>query len=392
MEKKDPSNVSIKNDKGEYEPLQPKHFTGKNGEREFSNLLIRNPEIFPKKWYEPEGSNWIPISVEVKLDTGYVDILGIDDAGGIYIIESKLDSNSSGKRTVRQQVADYTYALLELAKKTNGWEKFCDKIKTANEGEICKEQNYVFRNQNLEEIIENNWKENSERCLKGIENNFKNGNYTLVIAIDIIPKNLRTSIDGQNEIDAEHRIPVFALEMNEFPIKPNEKIVVTSTYPYDLAEIKEKKSTARGEANDKEVFERRFAITAETWADKDRRIFNEVRKVIEKPAKGKIFYGANPNNPIIYPYYDTLADGDRAPVSLGSDGCFQFKLDALYGYVKNTGPGQPTKESEVWEKQISSIPELKKFYEKRGPGSYLKPEEWMPVHKEIIKILKVLLA
>ena len=108
MEKKDPSNVSIKNDKGEYEPLQPKHFTGKNGEREFSNLLIQNPEIFPKKWYEPEGSDWIPISVEVNLDTGFLDILGIDDAGGIYIIESKLDSNSSGKRTVRQQVADYT--------------------------------------------------------------------------------------------------------------------------------------------------------------------------------------------------------------------------------------------------------------------------------------------
>ena len=158
------------------------------------------------------------------------------------------------------------------------------------------------------------------------------------------------------------------------------------------SEIKEKKHAARGEAGDKEGFERRFAITAKTWKDEQRRKFNEVRKVIEKPAKGKIFYGANPNNPIIYPYYDTVADGDRAPVSLGSDGCFQFKLDAVRGYVKNTGPGQPTKESEVWEKQISSVPELKKFYEKRGGGSYLKPEEWMPVHEEIIKILKVLIA
>ena len=77
MEKKDPSNVSIKNDKGEYEPLQPKHFTGKNGDREFSNLLIQNPEIFPKKWYEPEGSEWMPISVEVNLDTGFLIFLNI---------------------------------------------------------------------------------------------------------------------------------------------------------------------------------------------------------------------------------------------------------------------------------------------------------------------------
>ena len=94
-----------------YERKEPKEFTGDDAEREFSNLLIHNPEIFPDKWYEP-ASKWIPISVEMKLDTGYLDILGIDDGGAIYIIESKLGKNHEIKRTVRQQVADYYYALL----------------------------------------------------------------------------------------------------------------------------------------------------------------------------------------------------------------------------------------------------------------------------------------
>ena len=59
-------------------------------EIDLSNLIINNPEIFPITNYSEEGTKWIPISVEVKLETGELDILGIDDAGGIYIIESKL--------------------------------------------------------------------------------------------------------------------------------------------------------------------------------------------------------------------------------------------------------------------------------------------------------------
>ena len=374
--------IFIKNKDG-FGDLRPTSFPL---EIDLSNLIIDNPEIFPITKCTEEGTKWIPISVEVKLETGELDILGIDDAGGIYIIESKLYRNEE-KKTVRQQVTDYYYALLKLKEQPTGWEKFCDKIKTANKSKEAEP--YVFHNKNLEDVIKEHVEEDFERCLSGIKNSFEKGKYTLVVAMDRIPKKLRTSIDGQNEIDAKNRIPTFALEINEFETTTSEKIVTTSTYPYDLAEIKQRKPATRGEDSDKDTFQKYFEKTKLT--DEQRRKFNEVRKVIEKPAR-EIFYGANPNNPIIYPYYDTVADGDRAPVSLGSDGCFQFKLDALYGYVKNAGPSQETKESELWKEQILSIPELKKFYGKRGWNSYLKPEEWMPVHKEIIKILKVLIT
>ena len=373
-----------------YERKEPKEFTGDDAEREFSNLLIHNPEIFPDKWYEP-ASKWIPISVEMKLDTGYLDILGIDDGGAIYIIESKLGKNYEIKRTVRQQVADYYYALLKLAKRPDGWEKFCDKIKIANSKDLCKKYDYAFHNKNLEEIMEQSGISGNERdvCLNEIKYNFQKGNYTLVIATNIIPRNLRISIDGQNEIDAKHKIPTFALEINEFKTNSNEEMVVSSTYPYDLAEIKQRKSAIRGEDADEDAFQKKFDNNTKL-TDEQKEIFNEVRKEIENLADDRS-YGKS-HNPIFYPYFDTVAGGDRAPLSLGSDGNFQFCLDKLYDYVNNAGPNIETMESNAWKEKILTIPELKKIYDKTGKWSrYNKPEEWMPVHKDIIKIVKDLI-
>lgn len=374
--------VFIKN-KDEFDDLTPISFPH---EIDLSNLIINNSEIFPITNYSEEGTKWIPISVEVKLETGELDILGIDDAGDIYIIESKLFRNED-KKTVRQQVTDYYYALLKLKEQPTGWEKFREKIKIANKSKEAEP--YVFHNKNLEEMIkEKVVDEDFDRCLNGIKNSFENGRYTLVVAMDRIPKKLRISIDGQNEIDVKHKIPTFALEINEFETTSNEKIVVTSTYPYDLAEIKRRKSVTRGEANDVDSFERRFEKTKLT--DDERRIFNEFRKEIEELAND-ISYGTGVN-PMIYPYFDKAAGGDRSPLSLGSDGNLRIKFEALFDYVNSTDTDQNIKESDIWKEKFSKVPELKKIYDKGNWSRYMKPEDWLPVQKEITKILKEILA
>ena len=60
-----------------------------------------------------------------------------------------------------------------------------------------------------------------------------------------IHKPLRIAIDGQNEIDEKHRYPLFALEVNEFQGDSDKTIIVTSTYPFDLDDLKRKKSQSR---------------------------------------------------------------------------------------------------------------------------------------------------
>ena len=70
--------------------------------------------------------------------------------------------------------------------------------------------------------------------------------------MDRIPKNLRVSIDGWNKVvdESKYKVPAFALQVNQFKIG-DATIAVTSTYPYDLAEITRKKSAGKKGYNDK---------------------------------------------------------------------------------------------------------------------------------------------
>ena len=79
-------------------------------------------------------------------------------------------------------------------------------------------------------------------------------------------------------------------------------------------------------------------------------------------------------------------------MSLGSDGNLRIKFEALFDYVNRTGTDQNIKEEEIWKEKFLKVPELEKIYAKGKWSRYLKPEDWMPVQKEIVKILKELLA
>ena len=68
-------------------------------------------------------------------------------------------------------------------------------------------------------------------------------------------------------------------------------------------------------------------------------------------------------------------------------------FENFYDYIKNAGTGKSTKESVLLKEKFETNPALKKAlwtrWKKSGKwGRYNKPKEWMPVHKEIIKIIK----
>jgi len=381
--------VFIKKDDGFEEPV-PTIF---EKEEVFGDLIIDNPKIFPiEKFTGSKGSEWIPIAVEMRLEYGLgrLDVLGIDNEGCIYIIENKLHKNYQ-KKTLRQQGTDYAFGLRDLKEHHNGWERFKKKIKSANKSKWAKSKK--FQNQSLEEIIKD-FKEDeddSQRCLNEVKNNFEQGNYTLVVAMDRIPPGLRVSIAGHNEIDAKHEVPLFALEVNQFETTKGE-IIVTSTYPYDLEDLKDKgRDKARRGENDIESFQKYYEEIAELKED-ERKDFNEFRQDIEKLAEEDIWYGRSAV-PQIYAKFENIGGGEKYFVQISADGNLRFMFENFYDYIKNAGGGKPTKESELLKEKFETNPALKEAlwtrWKKSGKwGRYNKPKEWMPVHKEIIKILK----
>ena len=156
----------------------------------------------------------------------------------------------------------------------DGWKKFCEKIENANKSKTAEGRS--FHNKSLEEIIKENVDADSfDECWDGVKTNFDAGHYTLVVAMNRIPKQLRIAIDGQNEIDEKHKFPLFALEVNEFEGDSNKTIIVTSTYPYDLDDLKRKKSQSREVyENNMKRFQEQFEDTF-SGAEEQRKIFDD---------------------------------------------------------------------------------------------------------------------
>ena len=391
--------VFIKKDDGFEEPV-PTIF---EKEEVFGNLIIDNPEIFPiRKFTRSSGSEWKPIAVEMGVGNGLgrLDVLGIDNEGCIYIIENKLHKNYQ-KKTLRQQGADYAFGLRDLKEYHNGWELFKKEIEKANETKNAKGKK--FQNKSLEEIIkefeafqkkgeQDDSVEDYQRCLDEVKNNFEQGNYTLVVAMDRIPPGLRVSIAGHNGIDAKHEVPLFALEVNQFETTKG-KIIVANTYPYDLQDLEDKggDKTRKGE-NDIESFNKYYEEKSNITED-ERKDFDEFRQEIEKLAEEDIWYGRS-IVPQIYAKFENISGGEKNFVCISADGNLRFLFENFYEYTyKHSHSGKPTKESVLLKEKFETNPALKEAlwtrWKKSGKwGRYNKPKEWMPVHKEIIKIIK----
>ena len=378
-------------DKDGYATAEPTFF---DDEKLFGFLIIDYPEIFPIKQFQDVATDWIPIAVEMKLDPmGRLDVLGIDGEGCIYIIENKLADKHSGVKTVRQQGTDYAFGLRDLKERPNGWEIFKEKIKRANETDWAKGKK--FHNKSLEEIIKEFKKdeEDYQICLDAVKNNFDKGNYTLVVAMDKIPPGLRISIDGQNDIDAKHEIPEFALEVNQFETAKGEIIVVANTYPHDLEALRRKsKGKTRSGENDIESFQKYYEEKSNIKED-ERKIFDEFRQEIEKLAEEEKWYGRSVT-PQIYAKFGNIGGGEKNFVQISADGNLRFLFENFEDFdYKHSHKGKPTKESDLLKEKFETNPALKEAlwtnWKKSGKwGRYNKPKEWMPVHKEIIKILK----
>ena len=91
---------------GDFERLDATLF---ENEDRLQAYITANPEVIPL--YElDEGLQLLMLKREVSTDSGRVDVLGVDQRGGIYLIETKLHSNPD-KRNVVAQVLDYGASL-----------------------------------------------------------------------------------------------------------------------------------------------------------------------------------------------------------------------------------------------------------------------------------------
>jgi len=105
--------ILFRKDQGEnWQYLNHKKYSD---EGKLQGMLFKDPKIIPIEDIFPDSKNNIILVLrEVGLPgSGSIDLLGIDNNGNIYIIETKLASNSEVKREVIGQVLEYAAFLEE---------------------------------------------------------------------------------------------------------------------------------------------------------------------------------------------------------------------------------------------------------------------------------------
>ena len=366
-------------------------------EEELENLVINNPKIFP---IEKISGNvqWIPISKQMRLlrvgnnDKVRTDTIGVDDQGAIYVIENKLDDNSDESR-VSQQVRDYVHIL-----RTMKWEDFLRKIEQANNSDSIKEKKFNFSGKSLKEILNttkdlngNSWSlEKSVECFENIKNTFEDGKFFAIICINKISKPLRISIDGENEITDENVMSMFALEVNKFQTDKEEKIIVTNTYPYNLSELRERK-TSREKIRRGKKFDNQLATTNSLSKSEKDFLKKYVQKLKNKSDDFK--YGKGKTSRLL-PIF-LINGNEKSPIAIDAQGFLSLQFESLCEPEEEKISEDMNVEEKCFSdfiRELKQIEHLDKIIIRSPSGRFTNKnidlKDWMSFEDKIITILE----
>jgi hypothetical protein len=341
-------------------------FEGNKKEEELEQLLIDNPNIFPVNQIA-EASTWIPLGNQIGISNhGKLDILSTDNAGNIYVVECKIKGNQDMK-TIRGQITDYVAGLW---REKDSWESFTDKIKKSS-------------GKKLEEILNDNIDEDIEDTVGYIKENFENGRYFLVYAVDQINPGLRDVVSWHNEqLDQEHQYPSFALEVKKYSGDNNSEFIVTQNFPFNLNEIRRKKEKTESRSeNTKEDWKRIFEQTEINDQDRNRilEFAKRIEDLISKDG-GKMTYGRGRHMPRMMPKFDSTIL--RSGIGLNANGKLSLQFHLL--------GGEYPAEAEIFKKNLLQIEDIKKVVEKSKTTGNVGVESkiWLPHMEKILSIIE----
>lgn len=183
-----------------------------SNEAHLQELLNDSPDLIPTQDIS-EGKSSIKLSVrEIGLPgSGSTDIIGLDELGNIYLIETKLAKNPEVKREVIGQILEYASFL---------WGKTYEEFDA-----LIKGKNGQYISEFFESKKYKDWEEESFR--QTIKSNLANGAFTLFIVVDEINDELRRTIEFLN-----HRlnIEIYALVLRYFKEGDSVEIMIPQVF------------------------------------------------------------------------------------------------------------------------------------------------------------------
>lgn len=188
---------------GEWEKVTESRF---QDEAALQDVLYRSPEIIPiEKLGEGLSKPKVFIKEAGLPGSGYTDLIGIDENGGITIIECKLATNTDIRRKVIGQVLEYAAYLWQMS--YDQFDSVCCKA------ERWKDKNLAIAMRDAVEKADEPWLEDKFR--DNLTSTLEKGVFRLIIAVDALNDELKRIIEFLNS-RGQGSPQIHALEMKQF--------------------------------------------------------------------------------------------------------------------------------------------------------------------------------
>ena len=184
-------------------------------ESALQDILYQSPEIIP---IEKLGGNLLKPKLFIKEaglpGSGYTDLIGVDEQGGITIIECKLATNTDIRRKVIGQVLEYAAYLWQMD--YDQFDSICCKA------EEWQDKRLAGAIQEKMGEMREVWRQEDFRS--ALTSTLKKGDFRLIIAVDALNDELRRIIQFLNS-RGEGSPQIHALEMRQFKTGELEMLV-----------------------------------------------------------------------------------------------------------------------------------------------------------------------
>jgi hypothetical protein len=211
--------ILMRNAERKWQKLEPFSYSNEN---QLESLLEESPDLLPAD----EGRPILFLRRQFPLGSNAVDLVGVDQAEKIAIVECKLEANREARRMVVGQILEYAAQLrgMEI-------EEF--------EGLMTIDPALPFARAIKERISTVEWSE--EQFRYGIRTSLETGNFRLVIAVNGITQELKEILEY---LRARGGVSIEALELRQFTYGTYE-VLVPEMYGQDS--VLERSTAVKGQ-------------------------------------------------------------------------------------------------------------------------------------------------
>lgn len=253
-------------------------------ESRLQELIAKSPTLLPVDFQEP-----VVASTEVQIpDTGPVDVLAVDAAGSITLVECKLQANPEIRRHVVGQLFAYAAGL---------WKLPYDQLDNAFSAGAGVGLAPLMASSATAASIE--WAE--EEFRRRVEQNLQAGHFRLVFAVDEITNELKRIVEFLNE-HSSPETQILALELG-FVADEGVEILVPNVYGEEAA----RKKARPGRAWDESSFFEALATRSSPEGVRAVRRFYDLAA-----SRGRSFAWGSGPNPSVTGWF--VVDGEPVPI------------------------------------------------------------------------------